>query len=215
MSDSTSNRQDVPPEVRRGVLSWVAKALGGLVFFGLLLFLTSGHPDWIWAWAFLCLFALASIANVAILVPTNPALLAERARASGPTPRTGTGSSPGWPRACCPWSGVRLIAGLDNRFGWSPAMPLWLHLAGALGFALGWSLLLWATGANPHFEVTVRSLEGKDHTVATGGPYRFVRHPGYVGAILYQLSTPLLLGSWWSLRMPWPSRRPSTCCVRR
>ena len=80
MSDSTSNLQEMPPEVRRGVLSWIAKALGGLVFFGLLLFLTSGHLDWIWAWVFLGLFALASIANVAILIPTNPALLAARAR---------------------------------------------------------------------------------------------------------------------------------------
>jgi protein-S-isoprenylcysteine O-methyltransferase Ste14 len=26
-----------------------------------------------------------------------------------------------------------------------------------------------------------------------------VRHPGYVAAILYQLATPFLLGSWWAL----------------
>jgi protein-S-isoprenylcysteine O-methyltransferase Ste14 len=26
-----------------------------------------------------------------------------------------------------------------------------------------------------------------------------VRHPGYVGGILYQLATPFLLGSWWAL----------------
>jgi protein-S-isoprenylcysteine O-methyltransferase Ste14 len=35
--------------------------------------------------------------------------------------------------------------------------------------------------------------------VQTGGPYQFVRHPGYVGAIVYQLATPFLLGSWWAL----------------
>jgi protein-S-isoprenylcysteine O-methyltransferase Ste14 len=35
--------------------------------------------------------------------------------------------------------------------------------------------------------------------VATGGPYRYVRHPGYVGGIVYQLATPLLFGSWWAL----------------
>ena len=39
----------------------------------------------------------------------------------------------------------------------------------------------------------------RGHTVATGGPYRIVRHPGYSGAILSQLSTPLLLGSIWAL----------------
>jgi protein-S-isoprenylcysteine O-methyltransferase Ste14 len=35
--------------------------------------------------------------------------------------------------------------------------------------------------------------------VATGGPYRIVRHPGYVGAILYTLAMPVLLGSVWAL----------------
>ena len=36
-------------------------------------------------------------------------------------------------------------------------------------------------------------------TSATGGPYRFVRHPGYLGTIVASLATPFLLGSWWAL----------------
>jgi protein-S-isoprenylcysteine O-methyltransferase Ste14 len=35
--------------------------------------------------------------------------------------------------------------------------------------------------------------------VATGGPYQFVRHPGYVGQILFELATPIMLSSWWAL----------------
>ena len=31
------------------------------------------------------------------------------------------------------------------------------------------------------------------------GPYRFVRHPGYVGFLGWIVSAPLLLGSWWAL----------------
>ena len=68
-----------------------------------------------------------------------------------------------------------------------------------MGFALGWALLLWATASNAYFDTTVRIQEERGHTVQTGGPYRYVRHPGYVAAMLYQLSTPLLLGSWWAL----------------
>jgi protein-S-isoprenylcysteine O-methyltransferase Ste14 len=34
------------------------------------------------------------------------------------------------------------------------------------------------------------------HPLVDRGPYRFVRHPGYVGAILANLGTPVLLGSW-------------------
>jgi len=39
----------------------------------------------------------------------------------------------------------------------------------------------------------------RGHTVATGGPYRYVRHPGYLGSILFQIATPLILGSLWAL----------------
>ena len=35
--------------------------------------------------------------------------------------------------------------------------------------------------------------------VATAGPYQYVRHPGYVGMLMYSLATPLLLGSLWAL----------------
>ena len=31
------------------------------------------------------------------------------------------------------------------------------------------------------------------------GPYRFVRHPEYLGGVLFMLATPLLLGSWLAL----------------
>jgi protein-S-isoprenylcysteine O-methyltransferase Ste14 len=31
------------------------------------------------------------------------------------------------------------------------------------------------------------------------GPYKIVRHPGYVGMGLSALAIPLILGSWWAL----------------
>jgi protein-S-isoprenylcysteine O-methyltransferase Ste14 len=42
----------------------------------------------------------------------------------------------------------------------------------------------------------VRIQTDRGHTVATGGPYRFVRHPGYAGGLALTLATPFLLGSW-------------------
>jgi protein-S-isoprenylcysteine O-methyltransferase Ste14 len=47
--------------------------------------------------------------------------------------------------------------------------------------------------------LTVRIQKERGHAVATGGPYRFVRHPSYVGGILFELAAPILLGSWWAL----------------
>ena len=57
----------------------------------------------------------------------------------------------------------------------------------------------WAMLANPFFEKTVRIQEERGHHVATGGPYRFVRHPGYVAFILMGFALPLGVGSAWAL----------------
>ena len=64
---------------------------------------------------------------------------------------------------------------------------------------LGFSLFLWAMASNAYFSEGVRIQEERGHEVVTDGPYRYVRHPGYSGAILSQLSTPLLLGSSWAI----------------
>jgi protein-S-isoprenylcysteine O-methyltransferase Ste14 len=187
------------PEVRRGVVAWVAKAILGVVFFGLLLFLSAGTLRWQWGWVFVGLFTLVSVVNVWLLLPTNPALLADRSRGI----RSGTKD---WDKVITAFAAGLLpmaawvLSGLDKRFGWSsPGMSTTLHVAGAICFVLGWAMLLWATASNAYFSVTVRIQDERGHTVQTGGPYQYVRHPGYVGAIVYQLATPLLLGSWWAL----------------
>jgi protein-S-isoprenylcysteine O-methyltransferase Ste14 len=91
------------------------------------------------------------------------------------------------------------VAGLDERFGWSPPFAAGLHVGGALGVVLGFALFLWAMAANAFFSEGVRIQTDRGHKVATQGPYRTVRHPGYVGAMLAEAATPVLLGSLWAL----------------
>jgi protein-S-isoprenylcysteine O-methyltransferase Ste14 len=89
---------------------------------------------------------------------------------------------------------VPAIAGLDvGRFHWS---SLSIHFA-VLGFMLyiiSSILINWAMIVNPHFEPTVRMQKDRDHQVITTGPYKIVRHPGYLGGILFTLSIPLIIG---------------------
>ena len=59
-------------------------------------------------------------------------------------------------------------------------------------------LTIWAMASNRFFYSVVRIERERGHTVATSGPYGYVRHPGYVGGILFDLVTPLFLGSLWS-----------------
>jgi protein-S-isoprenylcysteine O-methyltransferase Ste14 len=52
---------------------------------------------------------------------------------------------------------------------------------------------------NEHLEATVRIQRDRGHRVVTEGPYRWVRHPAYVGALLGGLGAPCMLGSAWML----------------
>jgi protein-S-isoprenylcysteine O-methyltransferase Ste14 len=54
---------------------------------------------------------------------------------------------------------------------------------------------LWALASNRFFSATVRVQRERGHTIVTGGPYRYMRHPGYTGSIVLNLAAPLLLGS--------------------
>jgi len=53
--------------------------------------------------------------------------------------------------------------------------------------------------SNIYFSTAVRIQYDRGHTVASGGPYCYIRHPGYLGMIIYHLSTPIILGSLWAL----------------
>jgi protein-S-isoprenylcysteine O-methyltransferase Ste14 len=53
--------------------------------------------------------------------------------------------------------------------------------------------------SNVYFSTAVRIQSDRGHAVCRSGPYRFVRHPGYVGFVLQSLGTPILLGSFWAL----------------
>ncbi|MFB0502895.1 MAG: isoprenylcysteine carboxylmethyltransferase family protein, partial [Candidatus Bathyarchaeia archaeon] len=72
-----------------------------------------------------------------------------------------------------------------------------VHFA-AVGFGLcivSSVLINWAMIANPYFEPTVRIQRDRNHRVITTGPYKIIRHPGYLGGILWTLSISLIIGS--------------------
>jgi len=91
------------------------------------------------------------------------------------------------------------MAGLDQRHGWTGSLPLGVQMAALILCVLGYALFVWATASNPFFSQIVRIQSERGHTVASGGPYQYMRHPGYLGAIIFELTVALLLASWWAL----------------
>jgi protein-S-isoprenylcysteine O-methyltransferase Ste14 len=161
-----------------------------------ILFGAAGRLDWVMGWVLVGVYLIWTAATALTIIPTNPEMLAERTG-----PKEGTKS---WDLAIMSIVGVAelvkyVVARLDMRHGWSPQMPLALQLAGVVVAVLGQDVLLvWSMAANAFFSQTVRIQEELGHTVVTGGPYRYVRHPGYVGSFLFQISTPLILGLLWT-----------------
>jgi len=92
-----------------------------------------------------------------------------------------------------------IIAGLDQRYGWTVGFPLTFQMAGLAVCFLSTGLFAWSMTANAFFSQVVRIQTERGHAVATHGPYRYVRHPGYAGVILFELAISILLASWWSL----------------
>ena len=180
-----------PRDVARGIAARVAQIGVMFLVIGVVLFGAAGRLDWIWGWAYLGIYLVSTLVNGWFL-RRAPELVAERGRPVG---------MPRWDRVLGGlWSLAQfvllpLVAGLDVRFEWTGPVDLAWHLAGVLLFAAGLGLFGWAMIANAYFSTVARVQAERGQIVCREGPYRIVRHPGYAGAILQSLGTPLLLGS--------------------
>lgn len=88
-----------------------------------------------------------------------------------------------------------LIAGIDKRLNLSYAMPFYSLYAGIILYILSAIFSTWAMLHNPFFEGNLRIQKDKNHTVINTGPYKIVRHPGYLGMLSASIALVLALGS--------------------
>jgi len=167
----------------------------GIIGMGVALFWSAGRVDWWPAWAAIAVWLVFYTAMDILLLRFNPDLMAERL-----APPKGAKA---WDKAIM--STVRLtqlaryiLAGLDQRYGWTGGFPLAVQLAALTVCVLSYALLAWAMVSNTFFSQIVRIQSDRGHAVVTAGPYRYVRHPAYVGMILFELAMAALLASWWA-----------------
>ena len=160
---------------------------------GLVLFLAAGTVSWFYGWVFLILFYGFSFGIVLWLLRHDPGLIEER---------TGFKSNqPTWDKAyvilLVVFFGIWWISmPLDAvRFHWSQ-MPAWLHLVGAIVLLSSFYLFYLTFRENSYLSTVVRVQEDRGQTVVSTGPYRYVRHPMYIGMLLFCLGSALLLESW-------------------
>ncbi len=169
----------------------VLRALLAPILMAGLLFLVAGTWYYWQAWVYLIINMIILLLMGTVLSP-NAELVEERLN-----PKEGM---KGWDKfyfgVTTPLYVIALIlAGLDARFGWSniPPMVYWISV---VVYILGQAIFQWARYTNQYFSSVVRIQTDRGQTVCKDGPYRYVRHPGYVGGFLFTITVGLVLGSW-------------------
>jgi protein-S-isoprenylcysteine O-methyltransferase Ste14 len=175
----------------------VVQTILWLAITGVLLFAAAGTLRWPEAWVYLGLWLTGAAVSGSLLAQKNPDILKERMRSPMQSQQK-RWDKPLLMAIFGGWAALQIVAGLDAvRYRWSH-MPLWLEIAGALAVVLGIYVFHIVMLENSYASPVVKVDAERGHCVVSSGPYAWVRHPMYAGAILYFLGTALLLGSWYA-----------------
>jgi protein-S-isoprenylcysteine O-methyltransferase Ste14 len=160
---------------------------------GAALFVPAGRLDVPGFWAYLLVIFLVTAPALALI--DDAGLAAERRRPAA------AGLDGGLRKFAAPTAAVHfVVAGLDvGRYGWSAPPPVWLQASALIVVGAAFALVWWSMAANTFFSPIVRIQAERGHHVVRGGPYRFVRHPGYLGMAGAFCLSGVALGSWWSI----------------
>jgi protein-S-isoprenylcysteine O-methyltransferase Ste14 len=167
---------------------------------GGLLFGFAGRLDWQRAWIFMATLFVCLCVNFLVILKTNPEVIRER--------MIWTRSQ--LDRGAKKWDvlvtsihtifivATAVIAGFDERYSWARFVGSgWLYL-GIMLFVIGDLFFIWAMSKNKYFSKQVRIQTERGHMVISSGPYRIVRHPGYLGWSAMWAGIPLILNSPWA-----------------
>jgi protein-S-isoprenylcysteine O-methyltransferase Ste14 len=174
----------------------VAQVLFFIVVIPCLPLLISRRWDWWEAWVYAIICILGFAISRALAARHHPDLLAERARFMRHE------NTEAWDRLLAPLVGlggglIPLVAGLNALFDGSSTFSLPVKIVSLVIILAGYALSSYALIKNRYFSGMVRIQADRGHQVVSSGPYRWIRHPGYAGALLTYLVTPVFLDSPW------------------
>jgi protein-S-isoprenylcysteine O-methyltransferase Ste14 len=183
----------VQQDLSKVILKGIVHLSMAVILQAVLLFAAAGRLDWWAGWAYMTIYLGMILWSLLFVFPGNKGLMAERMSPGK--------NAKGWDKVLVVFLGIfylciLLVSGLDARFQWSPPPNPAAQVLAASVLIAGFLFASWAMASNKFFSTIVRIQADRGHTVATGGPYRFVRHPGYAGMIVSILVIPVLLGSY-------------------
>jgi protein-S-isoprenylcysteine O-methyltransferase Ste14 len=159
--------------------------------------LVSRRWDWWEAWVYALISVVGFAASRLLAARRHPDILAERAGFMSHV------DAQSWDKALAPLTAfgsgfIPLVAGLEASSGQSPDFSIAAELISLAILLAGFVVSSYGMIENRFFSGVVRIQIDRGHHVVSTGPYRWIRHPGYAGAILVYLTTPVFLDSYWA-----------------
>jgi protein-S-isoprenylcysteine O-methyltransferase Ste14 len=177
---------------------YIRGILANLVTLGILLaclFIPAGTLSYWQAWVFLAVFAVSSQA-LGIYFLMHDRKLVERRMKIGPVAEKRAAQKVISALFTLGFAAFVVLSAFDHRFGWSPVAPLLSIIADAV-IVVSFILFFLVMKSNTYAASTIQVEQGQP--VVSAGPYAYVRHPMYSGALLLVATIPLALGSRWGL----------------
>jgi protein-S-isoprenylcysteine O-methyltransferase Ste14 len=167
----------------------------GLVAFILMVFVPAGTFDYWRGWAFIAVFAAATLIPSVYLAVNNPDALRRRMQA-GPGAESRSLQKVIIAVAFVSVVAMIVVSVLDFRFGWS-AVPAGVSVLGLVLVAAGLTVAMLVTIQNGYAAANITVETGQQ--LSSTGWYGFIRHPMYFGNVILMVGVPLALGSYWGL----------------
>jgi protein-S-isoprenylcysteine O-methyltransferase Ste14 len=178
----------------------IVQGVFGLIFFIALIFGTAGTWDYWQGWVFLAVFAASTTAFTVYLALYDKPLLERRLKA-GPWHEQERSQKIIVSLVFVAFFAFIILPILDYRYGLSP-VPAWVSMVGNVIIIFSFLAIFWVIKVNSWAASNIRVEAGQK--VIDTGPYAYVRHPMYAGAIWLFVGIPLALGSWWSVALVIP-----------
>lgn len=179
-------------KLKKSGFDYLRRVAFQVIIGAILFFVASGTLTNFRGWVYFIVYSVSTTLGVIYLSIYNPEVLNERTKERNNTEEWDKGLLKLY--ILFAFFIIYIIAGLDIRFGWSQISILCMYPALCI-VMLSSILGIWAMKENANFEATSRIQNDRFQKVCNSGPYKTVRHPGYLAIVLWALAIPFVFGS--------------------
>lgn len=170
----------------------IVRLVAAFLILALMFFLPAGTLSYWEAWVYIIIVFVPVMFVIRYLFKYDPELLERRMR----TRETRKTQKLIIPVSVFFFLAAFIIPGFDHRFQLS-TVPVTIVVISDVLVLFGYFIVALVFRANSY---TSRIIEvEKGQKITTTGPYSIVRHPMYLGVLIFYIFSPLALGSYWAV----------------